>query len=138
MPAEDRVQSAFIRAIEKDGWTVIRKHYPVRFDDKRLWIDLSIEKTDTLDVVLVEIKDFAAASFIEPIRDAIGQYVFYRIAMKYSHIDDIPLFLAVPKDTFVAFFDTPIGQLAIQEARISLIVYDSQLEVIERWIPYAP
>ena len=72
MPAEDRIQAAFIRAIEKDGWSVIRKHYPVRFGEKRLWIELNKKKGTTFEVALVEIKDFASGLSIEPLRDSVG------------------------------------------------------------------
>jgi hypothetical protein len=119
----------------KDRWVIVREQYPIRIGLKRIWIDLSVEKEDVSATAFIEVKDFEMAS-VESLRDTIGQYILYRAAMKYAHLGDIRLFLAIPRAAFIGIFSTLIGELAIREAKMNLMVFDPVNEVIEQWLPY--
>lgn len=135
MPAKDDFHSSIIHALAKEGWGRIRENYAIRVLSKRVWIDLRAEKEDGSATIFVEIKDFDNPSAVVTLRDAVGQYVLYRAAIKYARLN-IPIFLAVPQSAFDEIFSLPIGQIAIEEAEINLVVFDPEQEVIQRWIPY--
>lgn len=135
MPAKDDFHQTVINALIKDGWVVVREHYPIRIELKRIWIDLHAEKFDGAAAIFVEIKDFENPIAVETLRDAIGQYVLYRAAIKYAGLQ-IPLFLAVPQSAFEELFSHAIGTIAMQEAEVNLVVFDPEEEVIQKWIPY--
>jgi XisH protein len=47
---------------------------------------------------------------------------------------DRTLYLAIPLDVYDSFFQLPFTQKIIQQNQIKLIVFDSQKEVIVKWI----
>jgi hypothetical protein len=60
MPAKDRYHDAVERALQKDGWTILREQVELIVPPRRLWIDLRAAEACTL-VILVEVKGFEAA-----------------------------------------------------------------------------
>ena len=123
-------------ALKKDEWIIGREQLPLHVGLKRVWIDLSAQKEDHSAAAFVEIKDFEKVDSVEVLRDAVGQYVLYRAAMRYNQLEYIPLFLAVPEAAFLAIFSLPLGQIAVQEAEMNLMIFDPVNEVIRKWLPF--
>jgi hypothetical protein len=136
MPAKDHIHESVKRALIKEGWDILRDQYPIRIGTKRVWVDLSAEKQDLSQAAFIEIKEFRDEGFVEALRDAVGQYVLYRAALKYIKMGDIPLFLAVPQTAISGIFETAIGELVIREVELNLVAFDPDLEVITQWLPY--
>ncbi len=56
----------------------------------------------------------------------------YRLALEEQD-PGRALYLAVPLDTYRAFFTLPFAQVAVQRYQLKLIVYDVEQEVIVTW-----
>lgn len=56
----------------------------------------------------------------------------YRMALEEQD-PQRTLYLAIPLDTFKAFFSLEFGQAAVQRYQLRLIVYDVEKEVIVKW-----
>jgi len=117
----------------KDGWTILREQYKLPVGQRRLWIDVHAAK-DT-QVILVEIKGLESSpSSVQELADALGQYVMYQVALAANEIS-IPLYLAVPEAAYQGILSEELGRLVLQHSKIKLVVFDSEHEVIIRWIP---
>ena len=68
------------------------------------------------------------------IADAIGQYFVYRSVITRTE-PERNLYLAVHKEVFSDVFEEPLGQLLLTDYHVPLIIFDSQAEVILKWIP---
>jgi len=135
MPAKDRYHDAVKHALNKDGWTVEDEQFALTIDQRNLWIDILASKGEPRLVILVEVKELAAVdSAVEALANAIGKFEMYRLALQSAKVN-IPLFLAVTKQSYDGILSEKIGQLVIQHARIPLIVFDREQEVILQWIP---
>jgi hypothetical protein len=62
----------------------------------------------------------------------LGQFINYRTALQGKE-PDRQLYLAVPEDTYWAFFTLPFTQVVIAQQRVKLVVYDAEQEVIVQW-----
>lgn len=137
MPAKDSVHEIVKRALIRDRWQIVRDQFPIRVGSKRLWVDLSAEKKDLSQAAFIEIKDMRDESFVEALRNAIGQYVVYRAALRYIDMGHVPLYLAVPQAAISSIFETEIGALVIHEIELNLVAFDPVVEEITQWLPYA-
>lgn len=84
--------------------------------------------------IIVEIKSFLGPSNVKDLEQALGQYVLYGQAMKEMQIDR-ELYLAVSQVTFKNVFTIRLGQVLLDNQIVKLMVFNSNQEVIERWIP---
>jgi hypothetical protein len=70
---------------------------------------------------------------VEDLKNAVGQFVLYHdILSKVEPARE--LYLAVRDVTFVAIFEEPIGKILLENARVQLIVFNVDMEVIQQWI----
>jgi hypothetical protein len=136
VPAEDHYHDTVIRALEKDGWVITREQVPIRVGLRRIWIDLQATKPGDLSTIFAEVKELDSPSAVESLRDAIGQYVLYRAAMRYVKLDDEVLYLVVPSASYEGIISETLGELAIREARVNGVVFDPETKEIIQWIPY--
>ena len=135
MPAKDRYHDVVVRALQKDGWTIIAEQIAVSIPARRLWIDIRAQKEAQNALILVEVKGFETlASAVAYLADAIGQCVLYQAILEYVGITD-PLYMAVPAAAFAGILGEEIGRQAIRKAQIRVIVFDAEQEEIVRWIP---
>jgi len=128
MPAKDIVRNA----LTKDGWTITQLTWGV----KGLHIDLDAEQLLAAEKdgrKIAVIKSFVSTSEMDNLEKAIGQYVIYRSVMTRSE-PDRTLYLAIHKEVFRDIFEEPLGKLLLEDYQVRLIVYDSQAEVILKWI----
>ncbi len=135
--AKDIFHEHVKEALTKDGWTITHDPYSLKHLKKELEVDLGAEmiiaaQKDKLQIA-VEIKSFLSHSGIYDFYGALGQFKTYQRLLKKTDSSRI-LFLAVPKDAYQDFFNTPFGKEAIEEENLKLIVYNPKSKYIELWI----
>src|SRR5687768_12025535 len=97
LPAKDRVHDVVVRALEKDGWKVIRQQVKLGIGERRLSVDIYAEKSTDRLAILVEVKGFEnIPSPMDYLANSVGQYVLYRVVLDYSE-NPTPLYMAVPE-----------------------------------------
>ncbi len=84
--------------------------------------------------IVVEVKSFVGQSDVRDLEQALGQYVLYRQILNEMGIDRI-LYLAVDRPIFNSVFTIELGQVLLRNQIIKLIVFNSESEAIEQWIP---
>ena len=84
-------------------------------------------------VGIAEIKSFLNPSAITDFHAALGQFLNYRTALREKE-PERNLYLAVDIETYNNFFTLPFPQLQIQEFQLKLVVYDTEIEEIVRWV----
>lgn len=130
MPAEDRYHQTVVRILKGTGWRVLKNQYRLTVLDRLVWVDMLAQDTEGT-MALFEVKGFEnMRSPVDYLAATIGQYVLYQ-----GILDDtdaiLPLYLAVPKAAYEGILAEPIGQIAIQKAKLKLMVFDPyQMEVI--------
>src|SRR6266849_10997165 len=119
MPERDVYHQVVIRALQKDGWEITHDPLTLRLGDARLYVDLGAEKlieaTKQGRYIAVEIKSFTGASFFAELHTALGQFLSYHTALALLASDRV-LYLAVPLDTYEAYFTTPFAQTILDQA----------------------
>jgi hypothetical protein len=133
MPAEDHYHGTVIRAVSKDGWTVTDQQVSLGIGDRRLWIDLRARQSNGDSVILIEVKGFTAPSSVNALANAVGQYMLYKVALKFIGSQET-LFLAAPIAAYEGILSEPLGEWTIRELKINLLVFDPDKEEITQWI----
>ena len=137
MAAKDFFHSHVKNALIKDGWTVTDDPLPIKWLGTTLQVDLGAEKVFAAEKddrqIAVEVKSFIGASKIDDLKDAIGQFILYRSAMKKT-FPKRELFLAIRDAAFANTFEQPEGEILRQEETIRIIVFNAEKEEIVRWI----
>jgi hypothetical protein len=135
MPAKDKYHETVKRALVKDGWAITGEQVAVRIGRRQFWIDLRAAKNGVDLVVLIEVKGFETSlSQATLLMEAIGQYRLYRMILATSS-DRTPLYLAVPVAAYNGILSEPVGDQAIQDNQMKLIVFDPKTEALVKWIP---
>jgi hypothetical protein len=140
MPARDTFHEPFVRALEKDGWTITDDPLTVPYGRTELLVDIGAEKLVAAERnglrIAVEIKSFISPSPIHDLKEALGAYFMYSNALADSaeHADRT-LYLAIRQETFDSLFSDQSGQKIIQRGQLRLIVFHTREEVILQWIP---
>jgi len=136
MPAKDVFHEAVKKALLNEGWTITADPLYIQFGGVGLYVDLAAEKIIAAEKdgrkIAVEIKSFVGSSLIAEFHSALGQFINYRIALQAEEPERV-LYLAVPVDTYQAFFALPFVQAVVARQRLKLIVYDAEQEVIVAW-----
>jgi hypothetical protein len=79
VPAKDRHHDVVVRALQKDGWTILAEQIALSMPARRLWIDIRAQKEAQNALILVEVKGFhTMASPVAYLADAIGQCMLYQ------------------------------------------------------------
>jgi XisH protein len=58
MPAKDRYHDVVVRALQKDGWTILAEQVALSMPTRRVWIDIRASKNAGAIAILVEVKGF--------------------------------------------------------------------------------
>lgn len=138
MPAKDIYHYAVRNALEKESWKITKDPFILKWGTRDLYIDLGAEKLIAAEKsgqkIAVEIKSFVGASPVADLENALGQYILY-YDIKSRLESDRRLYLAIRQETYSELFTEPIGKILIENQRLCLLVFDSEREVILRWIP---
>ena len=137
MPARDLFHDVVKNALIKDGWTITDDPLHIRYGTLDLYIDLAAERLIGAEKagrkIAVEIKSFTGASMIHEFHLAHGQYMSYLLALENQGFEH-SLYLAVPEDTYLRFFESQFGRDAIERFELNLIVYQVESEAVVQWI----
>ncbi len=126
MSRKDKYHELVKNALIQEGWIIT--HDPYAFDTiPQLSTDLGAERTIAAErageKIAVEVKSFLNVSQVVDLERAIGQYELYRHLLKRQETER-KLYLAVPSYAFEGVFKTPVGQLAMEEFGLKIIVFD--------------
>lgn len=134
--ARDLFHQAVKNALKKDGWTITHDPLTIRVDRIKLEIDLAAEKVFAAEKngrkIAVEVKSFINPSNIHDFHAALGQFLNYRAALQMLEPSRI-LFLAVPSDIFMTFFQERLIQVVVQQYSLNILAYDPNQEEITQW-----
>ncbi|MDJ0617705.1 MAG: XisH family protein [Calothrix sp. MO_192.B10] len=136
--ARDAFHQQVKNALIKDGWIITNDPLIIRISEAiKVQIDLAAESAiaaerDT-EKIAVEIKSFISGSDINEFHTALGQYLNYCQALEENEPERI-VYLAIPSETYLDFFQLPFVQRAIQRYQVKLIIYDPKQEEIQQWI----
>jgi hypothetical protein len=134
LPAKDRYHDTVKRALTKDGWRVTAEQVRLTFGDRYFWIDIQAENLEQR-IILIEVKELDDVdSPVEALAEAVGKYLLYRLGLAYTQ-QNIPLFLAVTEASYTGILSAKMGQAALNQFQISLVIFDPEQEVITKWIP---
>ncbi|MFQ5630481.1 MAG: XisH family protein [bacterium] len=137
MPARDIYHECVKNALVKDGWTVTHDPLRLSWGAKDMYVDLGAERLLTAEKqeqkIAVEVKSFIGASEINDIEDALGQYFLYRSVLTRTEPERV-LYIAINEEVFDEVFEEPLGQLLLEDYKIALLVFNSQEEVITKWL----
>jgi len=137
MPAKDIFHDLVRNALEREGWTITHDPMLLKVGGVEMSVDFGAENLFAAEKdgqkIAVEVKSFAGASAINEFHTALGQFLNYRHALEEQEPSRI-LFLAVPLDTYDAFFTLRFIQEAIRLYQLKLIVYSTDSEVIVEWL----
>jgi len=139
MPAKNIYHSPFVRALQKDGWTITHDPLTVTVEDTNLLVDIGAERLvgaqRGAERIAVEIKSFVSLSAVQDLKEAAGQFWLYELALRASQTEaDRLLFLAVRQVVYDAVFVEGVGKLFLQSRSLRLIVFDPGAEEITQWI----
>lgn len=81
----------------------------------------------------IEIKEFRGVSPIADLEQALGQYILYRLLLGQVDPERI-IYLAVSTLAYNGIFSEPIGELAITEIPLNLVVIDFKKIEVQQWI----
>lgn len=137
MPARDEFHEAVKTALQNEGWIITADPLYLEFGGVDMYVDLAAEKMIAAEKegrkIAVEIKSFSAPSLISEFHTALGQFINYRTALQTQEAER-RLYLAVPEDTYLAFFTLPFTQMVIAQQQVNVLVYDIEQEVIVKWL----
>ncbi|MEI6410111.1 MAG: XisH family protein [Bacteroidota bacterium] len=135
--AKDVFHACVREALEKDGWSITHDPYTIKVGEIPMEIDLGAERLIAAergtDIIAVEIKSFIGRSPVHDFHEAIGQFGNYRSALRFKEPERL-LFLAIPEEVFLNFFQRPFVQIRLEEENIKLLVFDPYLNIISTWI----
>ncbi len=139
MAAKDIYHDSFVRALIKEGWTVTHDPLTIQIDATTLLVDIGAERIVTADRdgerIAVEIKSFVSLSSVQDLKEAVGQFWLYELALRKSPAHrDRTLFLAIREEMYEAVFVKGIGKLFLENRALQIIVFDEDLEEIRQWI----
>ena len=100
MPARDKYHDCVRNALIKDGWTITKDPYTLKWGTKDLFVDLGAERIlaaeKGAEKIAVEIKSFTGPSEMADLEQALGQFTLYGAILDEQE-PDRKLFLAVPE-----------------------------------------
>jgi len=137
MPRKDAIHDAVKNALQKDGWNITDDPYRIVYEDADVYADLRVEKQDAQGKIrralVIEIKEFTGPSPMHRLEEALGQYQVYRSYLS-SVAPDERLYLAVDKTSYDRLFVRKSFQKIVADYQLSLVVVDTDEEVVEQWI----
>ncbi len=139
MAAKDYYHEPFVRALQKNGWTITHDPLTLPFQDTHLLVDIGAEQTIAAERgterIAVEIKSFIKLSPIQDLKEALGQYIIYADIMAESpDHSDRTLFLAVREEAYNDVFDDPQTLRILHRRNIRLVIFNPTKEEILQWI----
>lgn len=137
MTALDSCEPQIIRALEKAGWRILVKPYPIMTDTRSVLADFSashLSVGQTKNIVVMEVKCFLnPKSDLTELYSALGQYQYYRVNLR-RHGIALPLYLAIPDEAYQRFLEKPSFIDTFNETQVKLLIVNVANEEITQWI----
>jgi hypothetical protein len=92
---------------------------------------IAAEKDET--TIAVEVKSFVGPSNVNEFHKAVGQFNDYYVALEIEDPDRV-LFLAIPEDIWLIFFQKRVIQKSLARIQAKIIVYNPHKNEIVQWI----
>lgn len=135
--AKDIFHDDFKEALENANWVITDDPLKLLYKGQNLEVDIGAEQVIGAKkggkTIAVEIKSFTRRSAINAFHEALGQFINYRRVLRKTEPDRL-LYLAVPKEAYLTFFQKPFAQEAIEEEGILMIIFDPTKKKILKWI----
>ena len=114
MSARDLFHQAVVNALLKEQWLITHDPLEIQLEETKLKIDLGAERLIAADKgeekIAIEIKSFASNSPVSDFHTALGQFLNYQIILEETQ-SERELYLAVPNDTYISFFQTRLAKI---------------------------
>ncbi len=124
-------------SLEKDGWVITQDPYRITIEDISYEIDFGAEPLLAAErdeqKIAVEVKSFVGPSTINEFHKAVGQFNDYYVALSIQDPTRI-LFLAVPEDVWLRFFQKEVIQKSLERIAAKLLIYNPVSNTIVKWI----
>ena len=138
MAAKDFYHEPFVRALQKEGWSITHAPLTLPFQDTSLLIDVGAEQTIAAERgterIAVEIKRFLKLSPIQDLKEALGQYILYADVMAESpEHSDRTLYLAIREEVYNDVFDDAQTLRILRRRSICLVIFNPIEEEILQW-----
>ncbi|GBF79505.1 XisH family protein [Aphanothece sacrum] len=137
MPAKDTYHNAVKNALIKDGWTILRDPYTIKYEEIQLFADLLADRTLEIErngqQIIVEIKSFISRSPMREFETALGQYIIYRTLLK-AVLPQTKIYLGISRGIYQSFFQQKAISIVLEEIKILFIIVDLNKEEIIKWI----
>jgi len=138
MPQRDLYHLTVRNALIADGWTITHDPYTLPAGTQNVFVDLGAERLLAAERgterIAVEIKGFIGRSSATDLEQALGQYLLYRGLLLRQEPERV-LYLAVSQSAYDTVFVSVIGQVALQDYHLKVIVCDMEQGTISQWIP---
>jgi hypothetical protein len=136
MPTKDIYHQGVKNALIKAGWMITHDPLVLQFGGVDLYVDLGAEKMLAAEKngqqIAVEIKTFAQKSFVYEFHLTMGQFINYRHVLTETEPERM-LYLAIPEDTYDAYFKLLFTQSILESYQVKFFVYNTEQEVIVKW-----
>ena len=123
--------------MQRDGWNVTDADYRLGFGGVDIYVDIAAEKLICAErgnqKVAIEVKSFIKPSTISEFHSALGQFINYRVVLRYQDPDRV-LYLGVPLNIYESFFKLEFTRIIIHEQELKILVYNPEMEVVEQWL----
>jgi hypothetical protein len=138
MPARDIIHRAVKDALEKDGWTITHDPLTLRYEDKRVLVDLGGERwvlgaQRQQEKIAVEIKSFIGPSILQDLEDALGQYLIYLTFLRRVE-SDRKLYIATSDVTYSLFAESQAIQMLLSDNHVPLLIVNPEAQEVVEWI----
>lgn len=135
--AKDYYHEIVRQALVSEGWTITHDPFPLNVGGIGYEVDLGAEKLiaaeKNQEKIAVEIKSFIGPSDINEFHRAMGQFNDYFVALEIVE-PGRTLFLAIPEETWLGFFQEQAIQRAVERIDAKIIVYSPFSKKIRLWI----
>jgi XisH protein len=134
--AKDKIHNIVKQVLINDGWTITHDPYIIETKDVDFEVDLGAEKILAAEKqgqkIAVEVKSFAATSFVYEFHRILGQMLNYTLGIE-DFEPNRKLYLAVPQKIYEEYFHLDFVHKAIKRFKIKLLIFNDETEIIIKW-----
>jgi hypothetical protein len=135
--ATDICEPQVIRALEKEGWHLVRKPLPIRTGERTLLADFNVQRSvrgNREEIIIIEVKCFThPENDLQELYTAIGQYFVYQAALNLSDIE-LPLYLALPSVAYGRLVEDEVILFLFKNRAVKLLIVDIEKEQVTQWL----
>ena len=134
MPATDQCEPQVINALQKEGWEVETRSYPLVAEDAIYYADLRLKSANNQRMIVVEVKCFPdSTTLVEALYRAVGQYLLYENILARNE-PGATIYLSIPNHVYTQIRARESLLSLIKRAKIKLIVVSIETETVEQWL----